>query len=265
MSRQGRIDAIAARWVARQGAESWTDSQQQELDRWLEESDEHRIAWLRMRLAWDKSARLGAMISRPTAESSSTALGLDARRSNTMSADAAVEADTTNRVRSPKGRPAFRWMRNAAVLALALGIAWIGYWDLPTESGRYSSIVGASQSITLDDGSIVQLNSNTELQVRCSRRNRIVRLIRGEAFFQVAKDPGRPFIVETKGRQVEAVGTQFSVRDDEADGLTKVAVQEGLSGSPQCTGIGRLFSCRPAPWLKRTPRERWFRLGRKRQ
>jgi transmembrane sensor len=73
---------------------------------------------------------------------------------------------------------------------------------------------------------VVELNAGAQLVAEPSARERRVRLVAGEAFFQVSKDPSRPFIVETPLGSVQVTGTAFNVFTDSAAGL-RVVVQEG--------------------------------------
>tara|TARA_R110002167_G_scaffold51083_9_gene148158 strand:- start:2688 stop:3734 length:1047 start_codon:yes stop_codon:yes gene_type:complete len=77
--------------------------------------------------------------------------------------------------------------------------------------------VGEQKPVTLQDGSVVYLNTNSELRVNFSSRTRQINLLRGEALFEVAHDKERPFIVSAAGNTVTAVGTAFNVQliDDE--------------------------------------------------
>lgn len=111
----------------------------------------------------------------------------------------------------------------AACALLAVG-AWIGYvrWNSVTE---FATIVGEQHSVTLQDGSVVFLNTDSKVDVRWSASERHIDLIRGEARFQVAPNRSRPFIVGTTNAQVRAIGTVFNVRADTQ--TTQVAVMEG--------------------------------------
>ena len=77
----------------------------------------------------------------------------------------------------------------------------------------------------LDDGSVVRLNRGAAVVVEFSATERRVRLERGEAAFAVAKDAARPFVVETAGIAVRAVGTAFNVR--RADRAVEAIITEG--------------------------------------
>ncbi len=72
--------------------------------------------------------------------------------------------------------------------------------------------MGEQRTVTLADGSIVQLNARSKLTVKFSEHRRAVELLEGQALFQVAKDVHRPFTVTSDGARVQAVGTEFDVR-----------------------------------------------------
>ena len=114
----------------------------------------------------------------------------------------------------------------AALAMLALGSAAWGGWQLTgRQQAHYASAVGQVQTLTLPDGSLATLSSDSQLDVRITRQERHVALTRGEAFFDVAHDRRRPFVVEAQGRRVAAVGTRFSVRRNPED--VRVVVTEG--------------------------------------
>ena len=77
---------------------------------------------------------------------------------------------------------------------------------------HYQTVVGQQELISLPDGSTVHLNTNSEVDVSYSEQRRVVRLLRGEAYFEVARMLDRPFHVYANGGLVQAVGTAFSVR-----------------------------------------------------
>ena len=77
---------------------------------------------------------------------------------------------------------------------------------------RYETRIGGFSRIVLDDGSVIDLNTDSEVRVRVGSHKREVRLVRGEGRFQVAHDATRPFTVSAADADVRAVGTAFSVR-----------------------------------------------------
>lgn len=91
---------------------------------------------------------------------------------------------------------------------------------------RYGTALGEIRRVPMADGSVAAINTSSELEVSMQPRLRAVKLERGEAWFAVAKDPGRPFVVESGPVRVRAVGTAFSVRKHE--GGSDVLVTEGV-------------------------------------
>ena len=89
----------------------------------------------------------------------------------------------------------------------------------------YTTAVGEIRSIVLPDGSVVELNTRSELRARFDARARSVELTAGEAIFRVARDPARPFRVTAGDTEILAVGTQFNVYAEQA--RTVVTVLEG--------------------------------------
>lgn len=75
--------------------------------------------------------------------------------------------------------------------------------------------VGEMPVVTLEDGSVVQLNAASAIAVEFTEKRRVIRLLRGEAFFQVAHGADRPFTVMAGTTSVTALGTAFDVRYDE--------------------------------------------------
>ncbi|MDZ3994286.1 FecR family protein [Pseudomonas sp. Teo4] len=111
----------------------------------------------------------------------------------------------------------------AAMLLLGLLIAqtpWPERWR-----ADYATATGESRSIRLDDGSLLQLNTDSAVQVALEPGERRVRLLRGEAWFEVTRDPERPFVVRAGEGWVRVVGTRFSVTHD--DDQTRVQVAQG--------------------------------------
>lgn len=115
-----------------------------------------------------------------------------------------------------------------AVLAAAAALAVLLFRPAPrisTGGHQEFTAVHAAERVTLADGSTVNLNRGTTLTVALSASARHIHLTRGEAHFQVAKDPSRPFVVAAAGVAARAVGTAFNVRL--AEGVVEVTVTEG--------------------------------------
>lgn len=100
----------------------------------------------------------------------------------------------------------------AACLVLALGTGVALETLAPADPNRLVAEVGQVRRQVLADGSAVTLNTGAVLDVRYGPEGRRVRLVKGEAFFDVAHDPSRPFLVESRAGSARVLGTAFDVR-----------------------------------------------------
>jgi transmembrane sensor len=130
----------------------------------------------------------------------------------------------------------------AAVCTLVVAVAAGALFLMNrTWTANYATKAGEQRTVTLEDGSIVTLNTVTEVRVRFSRKWRSVELTKGEALFAVHPDPSRPFTVLAMGGVTTAVGTEFVV--DAHGSAAEVSVLEGtvtvrpLISVPGSTGI----------------------------
>ncbi|WP_246722424.1 FecR family protein [Methylosinus sp. H3A] len=112
-----------------------------------------------------------------------------------------------------KKRRTKRKLAGAAVVATIFALLLLGDAPLYLISDHYAG-VGASQRITLGDGSRIELNSRTAVALRFSGAERRILLLEGEAWFDVAPDASRPFVVEAAGGTVTALGTAFDASLD---------------------------------------------------
>ncbi len=96
----------------------------------------------------------------------------------------------------------------AVAAVLLAGVAGVLAWRQPT----YSTEVGQTFTARLEDGSRVILNTDSQLRVRYGAHERRVELMRGQALFEVAHNPARPFIVQAGDTETRALGTRFEVR-----------------------------------------------------
>lgn len=209
MSRQTaqEIEAIAADWAARLDRAPLTDRDQTALDRWIEEDSRHLGAFMRMRAVALHSERAAA-------------LGLS------FTPDDCTDAEPEDGgVANPTRRRILRMWGGGA---LAAGIAAaVGTSYLVGSTKSYATEIGEVRTLTLEDGTAMTLNTASRVVVRFSDEERLVSLEDGEALFDVARNPDRPFIVEAAGTRVRAVGTSFSVKRL-ADAPVEVLVREGV-------------------------------------
>jgi transmembrane sensor len=234
MDSHREIEDHAAALLARRDSGDWTDADQAQLEEWMAVSTARRVAVLRLEAVWENARRLralGAGLPRgtvpPAGELQSSlfftgplANGVEIARGSDKRDDFSCprERGTGGRLRRPGVR-----LAAAASMLLAVGVGT--YFAIAPTGERYATPIGGIASVPLQDGSSVTLNTASEVRVELTPHERHIRLDKGEAFFEVAKDPSRPFIVQVGTKRVIAVGTKFSVRRDGDD--VRVAVTEG--------------------------------------
>ncbi|WP_336968420.1 FecR family protein [Sphingobium aromaticiconvertens] len=134
---------------------------------------------------------------------------------------------------SPINRRAWLGM---AVAAAVVGVAGTVTLRLIGTVDHYRTALGETRAVRLADGSVAHLNTDSSIEVALRENIRSIKLLKGEARFDVAHDRIRPFIVDADGTQVRAVGTTFNVRLRPE--LTELTVIEGVvavknGGSPE--------------------------------
>jgi len=203
MIHAGDIEAQAATWLARRDAVA-DSGEIPEFTAWLAADPRHRAAYLRLAAAWERSARLKRLRS----------------ESSRIDPDLLKPAGARRSFWGP------RVARAAGLATIAVSTATV--WWMASSGGTqiYRTDIGGLSRVVLKDGSMMTLNTDTELRVRFTDARREVDLIRGEAQFAVAHDASHPFEVLAGGRLVRAVGTAFDVRLNQEDGL-EVMVTEG--------------------------------------
>lgn len=196
--RDNSVDHEAAIWVARMDGD-WSAEQEQVLADWLARDARRQGALLRAQAAWltpdsiipDEPDRAG-----------------DGDRDRSRGTWLAKRRDVLT-----AGMGAF-------AASAVVGFGWIA------RASRYRTGVGEIRHVPLADGSVAAINTSSDITVSLGTQQRDIVLDHGEAWFQVAKDPARPFIVRAGSISVEAIGTAFSVRR-RADGA-EILVSEGV-------------------------------------
>ena len=204
----------AAHWLMRNQSEGQTKEEQEAFQQWLDEEITHAIAYAEAEALWDESTQ-ALQSTKPE----------DLHQSG--------DPKRNEVVAFPRRRiPVFGIIGSiAACLILALAFQLWSPGRLTALTADHVTATGAFMTVELEDGSTVELNTDTALSVNFSEGHRQIILHYGEAFFSVRKDPARPFDVVTATGQASALGTAYSVRNE--GGTTRVAVNEGtvrLSG-----------------------------------
>jgi transmembrane sensor len=192
------IDAAAAAWAARVDRGALSDADRTALEAWAAQ-DPRRAG------AYAKALAVSAHLDR------AAGLGADFLPAAHPAARAADRR---------------RLLVTGGMLAAASVVGAFGYGAVSLK-GRVTTAKGDIRRAPLADGSAVTLNTDTAIRAAFDGRMRRVDLLRGEALFDVAKDPARPFVVVAGDVRVRAVGTSFTVRTH-ADGQVGVIVREGV-------------------------------------
>jgi transmembrane sensor len=179
------IDGEAADWLTKLDCGELTKKDRIALKKWLAQDPCHGVALNNMAAMWrDMDFLL-----------------------NDVSLEEPEPLRIMERLSLARGAAAF-----AVCLMCTLGlILWSGF-TIPTEQAVYTTAIGKQHLQELNDGSSALLNTNSVIETDFTRDSRIVRLMQGEALFDVAHDPSRPFIVYVGDRAVKAIGTTFVVR-----------------------------------------------------
>jgi transmembrane sensor len=216
----------ACEWFVEFRSHQPDESARRAFYQWLQESPQHIGAYLHITAVWSEGSSLGgrqewtpeSLIANAAADESNVVAidpsGADSKKSTTRDHREANEKRPTRS----------RWGRLVVAACVLITLAGLSSWLL-SQRGTFITAIGEQRFIALPDGSTVNLNSRSKLRVRTFERERVVELLEGQALFDVAKDPLRPFVVISGGTRVRAVGTQFDVYRKGDD--TIVTVVEG--------------------------------------
>ena len=199
------IDEEAATWAWRMDSPQVTPAERQAYEAWLRQDPRNARAAREMSQTW---RALDSFAERTRGQ----------HHDFGVSHTAALTASVSRR----------RWSLAAAAAVLAAAAVGIGtsLMQRSAEPQMLATALGQQRHVTLADGSIVSLNTNTIVEVDLGRNTRELYLRRGEAHFQVAHDATRPFLVHAGDAVVRAVGTEFEVRLL-ADQHVNIVVNEG--------------------------------------
>lgn len=205
ISDQNALIEEANRWVLRL-EEGLSAPDEAALGEWLAADPEHLAVFLEAAKAWDESAVLARL------------------------ADIFPRNST-----APQRRPRWALPAVAATVALAVGLVALDRLPVPSFNGSQEmeqaaqslhTAIGEQKTMALADGSVVVLNTDSEVRVAFDSDARVLHLLRGEIHISVADDPSRPFSVVAGDHIVQAIGTSFSVEITQ-DQRVDLVVTEG--------------------------------------
>lgn len=139
-------------------------------------------------------------------------------------------------------RQAFRIAAGLAIGAAAAVAILLWFGRPGTEQRSIATPSAQRQALKLADGTLVELNAQTSLQIEITSDIRRVRLASGQAFFGVSKDKTRPFTVETPAGSVRVTGTEFAVRAETASELEVLVAEGVVQVRPADFGLGHPVS-----------------------
>lgn len=196
---QSEINQTASNYVVRLYSGELTAKEEQEILSWCDKSEAHQIAFDEAIKVWEAASQL------PTSMSLREKL---------------------------EGRFYYaRYIAASIVVALLCLIFFQqgnfgGKAEPLSPSQHYTTAIGEVSNVGLPDGSIITLNTDTAVDVKFSPQKRELWLQKGEAFFDIAKAPTRPFLIHTGGKTIRVVGTKFNVKL--SDSGFDIAVSEGI-------------------------------------
>lgn len=228
----GRVAEEAARWFACLQGEAATGDDWLAFERWLQASPAHAQAYERLERLWvdlDQAPVAKDLGGRPL---------VAAARRRRSPAPARRSDATRRRV----------WIGGGGAIAAAL-VAAVGIGLNSSQMAVaqvYQTAPGQTRTVTLADGTRIQMNAASKLTVRFDRDARRVEMADAEAVFDVTHDARRPFLIGVGDRQVRVVGTQFNLRrrDGQVDltvsrGTVEVRPADRLDAQPTRVTVGQ--------------------------
>jgi len=192
--------------------------------RWIDCSPEHARAW---KLASQSWALLGEAMPQPTSERT----------------EAEIIELAPRRMEPSRRRPLRVWAAGGMLAAACLLLALFAPSLWMMLSADYATGTAQTMTITLEDGTLVELAARSAIKTEIEGATRHVTLLSGEAFFDVTHDPKRPFTVDAGGMKVGVIGTAFNVAlgADQASvalarGIVDVAAARGSTDTELAPG-----------------------------
>ena len=204
-------DAIdqALEWLARLRADTVGESELSDFTNWLTAADNHQQAWDYALDVWES---LGVLSHMP----------LD---------DLLIDNPGSGRPQGLTYLLKMKWITSAwkslAAVSATVAIVLTLLFASQPATQNYSAGLGEYRQVSLEDGSTIELNTNSQITVRLSQSSREVELVSGEAFFTVAPDKHSPFIVRIGDSKVQALGTAFNIYRQTQD-QAAITVVEGV-------------------------------------
>ena len=202
--RSQQIEDAAGRWLVQRDSGEWSQQDEVAFEAWMSQAMAHRVAYWRLEDAWEKAHRLKAL---------GAGIRSDEPPSPGYWNNSAVRAPRPGASGARPSGPRLRaWAATLMVVAIVGAATYL--WQ---SAHRFRTDVGEVVSVPMSDGSKVTLNTASFIKVAITSSERRIELVHGEAFFEVAQEPARPFVVVAGDKRVIALGTKFSVRKAAGD------------------------------------------------
>ncbi len=181
------LPETASEWFARLRSDVCTEVDRAAFAAWLVADPAHRGEYQRIEALWQRMARVDIS---------------DFPQWQPLASAAPA--------RPPRLRVAQAWpLAIAAVLVMVVGLVW--WWQSVPRTLHYATALGERNNVTLADGTVLELNTATELVVRYTNHLRAITLQRGEVYLEVTHNPERPLVVKAGAGEVRVLGTRFIV------------------------------------------------------
>ncbi|MHC9084271.1 FecR family protein [Luteimonas sp. RIT-PG2_3] len=205
-----QISQAAAEWFLIMRESTVSEADRTGFSAWLQASPVHVRAYLDVTGLWSDAAHLDPAFPVQTDLGGGVDNVLPLPDQARRHANVVAAVDTSVSI-APQRKRSHRIYAIAASMALLAGLGGAVAWWQIEQPLIYITDVGEQRVITLADGSIIRLNSRSQVRVRMRADQRLIELVDGQALFEVAKDAQRPFIVRSDTVSTRAVGTQFDV------------------------------------------------------
>ena len=200
---QRDLDAAMA-WLVRLNSPALTPAEETQFFVWLEASPVHQAAYLKAEQLW-------------------------------------LRGDVLAQARKPAASRQLLWLWGGAAAAACMAcVVWLSITLMAPSAviESYATVQGEQREVTLADGTVLYLNTGSNVQITYTPQGRMAQLNAGEVFFAVKPNPARPFDVQTQQGWVRVLGTRFAVRQLAGDALItvvegKVAVGAGNTDKAQ--------------------------------
>lgn len=193
-----------------------TNDETELVNKWIAQSDNNRKHFEHFKLIWQESKKLEAV----------STVNIDDAWERFKNRTNSTGAETTKVI---DFKPAYRWQNVAAIILILICCSWFTYYFVMNRNNEMIAVEAGNTPLidTLPDGSVITLNKHSSLTYASNFEGKTRNVtLKGEAFFNVAPNKSKPFIISTNDVKVQVVGTSFNVKSDTKK--TEVIVETGI-------------------------------------